>query len=474
MVRIQLRQFFKGLLLSLLFVGSVQAQNTHQQSLFTSVEKSLKRGDIKPYQKHREALKSYPLSGYLDYLFLSNRFHKINQDVIDQFVTAHPDLPQASRIQYQWLSWLARKQRWSQYLKAYNRLNISGGRYQCLNGRALLATGHKASAWKEAKSLWLVGKSQDKACDPLFKSWKKAGQLTQELAAQRFWMAVANGKTTLAKYIDRSISDSQYKKATKLFWRIHNGPYLLDSTASLDGDRKQDRLIMLHGIKRLSSRDRGKALEIWLKLRDKYSFVEKQVVAIDKRLAMKFAKNFTDNAESQIARIDPEYKYQEVTKWRVRLALVKENWSEVLYTIQKLPEQEQKNNRWSYWNAVALLKLNSKPKQSLENNILNKLSRERSFYGFLVADLSGKPFRLNHETPSYHVSELGKLIAKYKGFSRIKEWLHFNRVSHAQSELNLIKPKLAAHERKLLPYVAQSFEWHHQGYYGSCSGGYVE
>ncbi|MCL6269920.1 transglycosylase SLT domain-containing protein [Sansalvadorimonas sp. 2012CJ34-2] len=451
-----------GLILSLLLPGITLAEASDQQSLFLSVEKSLKRGDIKVYLQNRAELEDYPLSGYLEYLYLSTRFNSINQKDINRFVSSHPDLPQASQLQYKWLSWLARKQRWTHYLQAYAGIDISGGRYQCLNGRALLATGHTKAAWQEAKSLWLVGKSQDKACDPLFSSWKKAGQFTQSLAAQRFWMAVANGKISLARYIDRSISKPLYKNSTKLFWRIHSGPYLLDATASLDGNRKTHRQIMLHGIKRLVSRDRGKALDIWLKLRNKYPFEQKQVASIDKRLAMKFAKNFTENAENQIARIDPDYKYPDITKWRIRLALAEQSWAEVLYRIHKLPMHERKSNRWSYWNAVALLKLNSRPQQTLENNILSRLSQQRSFYGFLVADLSNRPFQLNHETPAHHVSELGKLIAKHDGFARIKEWLKLKRVSSAQSELNLIKPKLTGKERKLLPYVARSFGWHHQ------------
>ena len=466
------RLFFTACCVLSLFTGSSFASSlslADQRVLFKSVERSLERGKSSQYQQHKKALSDYPLAGHLDYLYLSKNFSRLSQKDIDAFVTANPNLPEASRLQFKWLNWLGSKKRWKAYLQAHDVATNSmghelGARYQCFKGRALLQTGDKEAAWESAENLWLVGESQSKACDPLFQRWKKAGQLTDNLAYQRFWLAVANGKTSLARYIGRSISKPRYKKETELFWQVYRQPLLLKKTSLLDGSRDEHRQIMLSGIKRLISRDRNKALDLWLALREQHPFTPEVVATIDKRLALKFAKRFTENAEAQIARIDPGYQYPEVTKWRVRLALEKQDWEAVRQGILKLPQAERERDSWKYWREVAKIKLSfeTDSQQSEGYKALEKLRQERSFYGFLVADLTDKPFQLNHEEPSHSPSDVQQLMNRHKGFSRIGEWLELGRLNQIQSELNRIKPKLSASDRKLLPYVAQELGWHHQ------------
>ncbi len=464
--RIAMYCLITGLLLPQVSLAKLTSY-AQQRTLFEQVESSLERGDNSVYKKHKGDLAGYPLAGYLDYLYLSQRFRHLSQQDIDNYVAANPNLPQASRLQFQWLNWLAKKQRWQSYREAYSAMRSagkvsSGGRYQCLQGRAFLATGERQAAWKTAENLWLVGKSQDKACDPLFHRWKKVGKLTQSLASQRFWLAVDKGQISLARYIDRSISRTSYKKDTRLFWRVYSQPSLLKHSSLLDGRKKHHRQIMLSGVKRLMSRDKDKALDLWLTLKTKHPFEPSVVSRTDKRLAMKFAKNFTDNADLQIARIDPKYKYPDVTKWRIRLALAQENWQAVQQGINKLPKTDQQRDRWSYWREVARIKLHTSPRQSEDYSSLSRLRQERSFYGFLVADLTDKSFQLNHKKPDHSLSDLHQVMDRYQGFARIKEWLALNRLPLVQSELNRIKPRLTVRERRLLPYVAKELGWHHQ------------
>ena len=444
-----------------------------QQELFVATEKSLKRGDNSLFLESRDKLKGYTLSPYLDYLHLTNRFGKVGQTEINRFVTDHPDLPQSSLLQRQWLGYLAKRKRWHNYLTAYDKTGINGGQYQCLRGIALKELGRTREAWQEAENLWLIGKSQNKACDPLFSSWDKAGQRTQSLIYARFWLAVTEGSTSLARYLDRKISDQQYKQHTALYWKIHQKPQLLTTTNQLNANNPHHRLIMLHGVNRLSRKDVDSAVDVWLKLRSKHPFTLKQIAKIDKRLALRIAKRFANNANEQIARLDPEFRYPIVTEWRIRNALAEQDWEQVLGLVNQLPDSEQQSSRWSYWQSVADLKFNESPtpfsgkhlsssKNLKKHDSLHKLSQERNFYAFLVASLSQQPFQLNHEALDIQEKDLQTLTKKFTGFDRIREWLELDRIYSAQSELNRILPKLSQQERKLLPYFASKLEWHHQ------------
>ena len=96
------------------------------------------------------------------------------------------------------------------------------------------------------------------------------------------------------------------------------------------------------------------------------------------------------------------------------------------------------------------------------NDALNRLSRERNFYAFLVASLNQQPFQLNHEASGVRQQDLEQLMTEFKGFLRIKEWLSLEKIYSAQSELNRIFPQLHNKQRKLIPYLASQLNWHHQ------------
>ena len=458
---------------AILSVPLAAAKLSDQQKLFVNVETSLKRGDNTVFLKSGKQLEGYALKPYLDYLYLTNRFGEVGQANIDHFVADHPDLPQSGQLQRQWLGYLAKRKRWHHYLTAYEKAEVSGRQYQCLRGIALKQLGRTSEAWQEAENLWLTGKSQHKACDPLFKSWTLEGRRTQALIYARFWLAVSEGNSSLARYLDQKISDKQYKQHTALFWKIHQMPQLLATSGQLNANNPHHRLIMLHGINRLSGKNIDSAIDIWLAWRDEHPFTLKQIARIDQRLALRIAKRFADNASEQIARLDPAFKYPEVTQWRIRIALAEQDWGIVLALISQLPASEQESSRWSYWQSVANLKFNKSPgpfsgnrlspyKNLKKHEALHRLSKERNFYAFLVASLIQQPFQLNHQPSDIQEKDLHRLTRKFKGFDRIQQWLELDRIYSAQSELNRILPQLNQAERKLLPNFASRLKWHHQ------------
>ncbi|MDP0561258.1 MAG: transglycosylase SLT domain-containing protein [Candidatus Endonucleobacter sp. (ex Gigantidas childressi)] len=439
-----------------------------QRTLFTTIEKKLKTKKDRLYHKSLKQLKGYPLLPYLHSLNLINKLNKLSQKDIDSHITTWPSMPSNKRLQQKWLIFLAKKKRWADYLTAFERSNIRSSKYQCLYGVSQYKEGNKKIAWKKATTLWLVGHSQNKACNPLFQAWKTEKQLSQQLIFQRFWLTIAKGNIKLAKYIDKSISDNDLKKQTQLFWRIHNKPQRLTSTKILNKTQEKHRLIYLYGIKKLARKNITQATNLWLADREAYPFSLKETTKLDKWLAIRLAKNFHDDASQYIVRIDPSFKYPKVTRWRIRLALINRDWSSVLSLSEQLPEKDMEKNRWRYWRAVAINhikkqqgKLNTN-KSILTQDIFTDLSQERDFYGFLVADISNTPFNMNSAKDTVDTLPLQKLASKFDAFERIQEWLYHQRFYKAQSELNQLKPFLSSKERKMVAYLAQQWNWHHQ------------
>ncbi len=438
-----------------------------QRRLFVTVESKLKKKDSQLYKASYQTLKSYPLYPYLTALALANRLNEVSQREIDKFVTSWPALPSSDRLQRQWLDYLATKERWADYLTAFERSDIYSAKYQCLNGIALYKQGKRSVAWQQASQLWMVGHSQHQACDPLFAAWKKAGKLTQTRLFDRFWLAAEKGNINLASYIDKSITRPGLKKHTQLFWEIRNNPKQLSQTRQLKRSQKHHRFIYRYGLKRLGRHDIEKASRLWLDNRDNYPFTLSEISDMDQWLAIRLAKNFNKNARRYMARIDPLFSYPEVTQWRIRLALTDQDWEDVLRFIAQLPVEFAEKSRWQYWRAVAstaMATIPGKPdkKRALHSPAFSDVRRQRGFYGFLVSDMSDTPFQLNHQTFTRKSRELQKLMSEFKSVSRIQEWVHHKRYYRAQSEINRLKPSLSAEQRKLIAYLAQAWDWHHQ------------
>ncbi|MDD7805722.1 MAG: transglycosylase SLT domain-containing protein [Endozoicomonas sp. (ex Botrylloides leachii)] len=439
-----------------------------QRKLFVTIEKQLQKKKNRLFTDSLTQLKDYPLLPYLHSLDLINRLNQLDQKDIDSFAMSWPSAPSGQRLQQQWLSSLATKKRWADYLIAYERSDVYHVKYQCLNGVANYKEGNYQAAWSAAVRLWLVGKSQNKACDPLFVAWKKNGGLTQSLAFDRFWLAAENGSIQLAKYIDNFITDKSLKKQTSLFLKVHHTPSQLYKKTLLDKNKQRHRFIYLNGLARLTHQKEEQAITLWLKDRDRYPFTMNEIAMVDRKLALRLAKRLDAKNAAIIAKLDPLFSYPKVTEWRIRLALIEQDWASVLALISELPEEYIEKNRWKYWQAVATIARQSEQgileddATILKRNVFTDISKERDFYGFLVADISDSPFQLNQSKGIISVLPLKELIADFKGIQRMREWVYHERYYKAQSELNRIKPSLSSNQKKMVAYLAKDWDWHHQ------------
>ena len=458
MLFFRLTSFIPALLSLVIAANSWAAVNTEQQTLFLSLEKSLKSGDTALYNKRRSELKNYALLPYLDYLKISKTFAEQSNKTINHFINTHASLPQSYTLRSQWLRYLASNKRWHEYLNGYSKTNNS--QLQCLNGVALLETGQKNKAWKAAKELWLVGKSQNKACDPLFAAWKKAGKLSERLTYDRFWLAIANGDIKLARYLDNGIKTPAFKAPIDQFWFIYDDPEQL-TTAVSSRKRPYQRHIVQQGVIRLMYQDMPAAVAAWSTLRKKFSFTAAEQKRIDERMGLRIAKSFSADAELLLDMLDPNFQHNVLTEWRIRLALSKEDWTTVRKLIAKLPRKLQQNDRWRYWKEVAQLKQAQPTSSPNASTKLKSLAQERSFYGFLAASLSDNPLALNHKAKEVAPKTLNTL-AKQTNVTRAKEWLKLQRPLNAQSEINRATQTISAEQKQALPYLMQQWGWNYQ------------
>ena len=81
----------------------------------------------------------------------------------------------------------------------------------------------KSVVFKQVAPLWLVGKSQHKSCDGIFKLWIANGNLTTDLVWKRLSLAADGGKHTLIPYLT-SLLPKEQQYLGKLWHKVRRDP----------------------------------------------------------------------------------------------------------------------------------------------------------------------------------------------------------------------------------------------------------
>ncbi|MGC2166569.1 MAG: transglycosylase SLT domain-containing protein [Gallionella sp.] len=144
---------------------------------------------------------------------------------------------------------------------------------------------------------------------------------------------------------------------------------------------ENQRLIVLFALQRMAKQSLDIAAIRWLKLAPYFPTPEQHYFY--GRLAYEAARDLDTRALGWYkAAYDTPLDEQQAA-WRVRAALREQDWQEVLRTIDKMSEKQQREAAWRYWKGRALL---ATGKTSESTILFVGLSGEYNFYGLLAGD----------------------------------------------------------------------------------------
>ncbi len=394
-----------------------------QRKEFLRIEKLIQRGKYEHFYQQSKSLKNYPLYPALQYQWLKKHLHQ--SDKIKTFLKDYAQTRYAGLLNYHWKFYLARHRQWKQFLQQYTATKNT--RLQCYYYRAKYNTGAKKEALLGARKLWVVGKSQPDECNPLFKVFKKSSYFTQEVLWHRFAAALKNKKTSLTKYV-RGLMNRNNQLIAQYWLKVHNNPALIKQQNQLTKNTSQAASIFAHGIDRLASSYYKVAIKTWDTLKNKFKLSPATIKRMEKRLAMSLAYRRDNRAYQRLTQLkEPD----EVTKeWRVRAALLEQNWHHVKLAITDLSKENQQKDKWQYWLARASEKTNQ-PK--VADFIYSKLSNDRSFYGYLSANKLDKDYQLS-DHPIQISQEMLEQFKQKTDFRVFTELLTLDRAKEAKKQ----------------------------------------
>ncbi len=419
-----------------------------QRKTFLQWEKMIKKGKSPLSFSRKDVLFDYPLYPYLQYQWLKKNLHDTKR--VKDFLKYYKDSRYAGLLKYKWQLYLAKKNNWSEFVEQYQKSHNT--KLQCHYHWAKYQMGAREDALIAAKKLWVVGKSQPKECDPLFKKLLASKYLTADMLWQRFDAAMIKGKLSVARYVSKLMSKKDQRVA-KQWIQVYGNPNLISKTKFLDNKQAQAGLIFAHGIDRLAKKNLNKAIKIWDDRKKDYKINESTLARIDQRLAMSLAYRRNDQAYSRLSQLSrPDDKAKE---WRVRTALRAQNWQGVKESISALSKEDKEKEKWRYWLARAS-ENTGKPKVS--SFIYSRLAEERSYYGYLSAEKLNKQYQLADKPIEVLPARLKRFKNK-KDFRVVAELIAVDKKRESERQWWYAVSKLSKKEILLAAKFAQELNW---------------
>lgn len=382
------------------------------------------RGDQAATLAAIQALPDYPLTPYLEFELLRQRIDRVPEAVVEQFLARHRDWTFAGTLEVVWLRSLARRGDYPALLR--HGRDSGDAEVRCHVARADLAAGRTDGLAERAEALWLLGRSQHSACDPLFAWWRRQGHLQPEVAWRRFHLALNANELGLARYLRRYLDSDQRHWADRwLAMQERIYPTLRDARSW--HDHAQARLIVRAGTMRLARSEWQRADNLWPALRARFDWPEDDQRDIEREIALYRAVALDRRALEAIDALPTEARDQQLLEWRARAAMAHDQWDEVLASIQAMDLSEQAQARWRYWRGRALSE-RGRPEALLA---FGSLSSDATYYGFLSALHLGQDLELCEEPLPVDAAVQRRLMRDAE-FERALELYHVGLNGHAR------------------------------------------
>ncbi len=439
------------LLLSILMVLPCAAADSaieQQRANFLLAEKFLEQGNEQAFLSISEGLADYPLYPLLRYQYLKNNLDQT--DKVSAFLTNYKDSRQANLLKPQWLDYLAKQERWPEFIQNYESNDNTA--LACQFHWASYQTGKQQESLDAAKQLWLTGDTLPKECDSLLLALTLSPVFTPDLMWQRFELALDNGNVSLAESV-RRLMIQQDQGSADIWLQIHKKPELIEIEGFLNPAQTMHGRIFAHGVAKLVKANLELAMSLWDSRKPQFNLDQQTVQQVERKLAMALAFKRDGRAYyhlQQLGAIDPE-----VREWRVRAALFEQNWSHVAEALAALTVEEQQDPKWQYWQARTVEALGDAMQAQA---IYARVADDRSFYGFLAADTISRPHQLSSKPVFVVDSQLNELLS-LSDFRVIQELRAFNRDVEAQRHWWFTVKKLSKEQIMTAAKVAQQWRW---------------
>ena len=387
---------FLLLFLGLFFSLSATAD---QDSDYLAARDAYRAGNVTRFESYTARLKNSVLEPYLAYYRLRLHLETVSPAEIQAYLTRTDTTPVIDRLRAEWLKSLGRKHQWNTFSAEYPHLLTEDTELSCYAMQARHFS-QEGEALLEARKLWLSSNDElPLSCIPLFDAAIARGIISEADVQLRIRLALEAGNVSLVKQLSAKLPLERRLSATDLD-NATADPQRFLNRVKLDNATEAEHKVVLFALQRLAKQLPQLAFSQWEKISAHfnsdeqhyfYSWLAYEAALRQDARALDWYKAAADAPLTEVQHA-----------WRVRVALRRLDWTEVLSSIAAMSPQQQQEDGWRYWNARALRQVGRIEEAA---KIFLTLSSEYHYYGQLASDELEMPIATNLKPASYQSSK---------------------------------------------------------------------
>lgn len=436
---------------------------------FQRAERALKAGDRATFQALLDRLHNDPLYPYLRLAGLGD-LRSAPEPAIEAFLNEFPDTPPTERLRAAYVKRLAAAKRWADLVRVYREDDTSVER-RCLYLRALVETGQAPQALRADAlgPLWLVPRPQPAACEPLFAAWRTSGGLDTAMLWRRIRLAMGAGEMGLARQLGQRLPPVE-RPWLERWLKVKARPALvLESSQGMvpggnpgvnpgAAGHPMAAAILADGIGWLARTDpQGAATALAAGrtlLATDQAASDLALGAVGRALTGAGDPEGLAVWDGMSARADNLPGQED----RLGAAIGRQDWSRVADWVQRMPDRNEKRERWLYWLGRAQSALGD---EAAAHQTLRQAAAERSLWGMLAADRLGLPYPLA-QRPVPAEPERVERLAAAPALVRILAFRRLGRDADMRREWRTLTRPFTTPDLLAAALVADAMNWHDQ------------
>ncbi|HEX8989040.1 MAG TPA: transglycosylase SLT domain-containing protein [Rhodocyclaceae bacterium] len=395
----------KRLIHVFLFVPLLAFANPGDEQFLTARE-AFRNGERARLARSVEALKGSELRPWAEYWQLRLKLEDNQADGVPEFLDREAGSYLAEKLRADWLRWLGKQGSWSAFAQEYPKLTQPDAELSCYDLQARLATQQDATALDEARPLWFSLLDMPDSCLPLMERLIADRRLDGDDAWQRVRRLLEVNKLREAKRFARYLPLGQ-APAPRTLDAIADRPahYLVKQPANFAATRL-GREMALFAVARMARSDPGAAATQWRDIEKAFGPAERSYAW--GQLAWQAAVRHMPDALAwyrRAAEAAPLPLSDEQLAWKVRAALLAQDWETVRATVEQMPPLLAADPTWVYWRGRALAAL-GKPEEA--KALYLKIGGRPNFYSNLADEELGRTVAVPAKAPPPTADELGQ------------------------------------------------------------------
>lgn len=389
-----------------------------------------------------------------EYMALSDAITQ-RQDIsgVESFLQRYPKTLYADKLRAKYLQVLAKRDDSNHFLSSYkpnNNLSL-----ECYYYNAQIKTGQKSNAaFAQTKEIWQTEADVPNNCNKLFKTWINSHPLSEEDLFERYYIALDAQQWSQCAMLRQYMNDQQLAVAD--YWaKVYKKPSLLE-VGKLPA-KPYARLIVLTALERELNHNIKKCELLWNQWGRLYPFTNEEVNHFIGEIILYHAKNDSSETERWVRELRPGKVKPQVLEWRVRAALLQNNWPLVQRAIMAMPADLRQQACWSYWLARAY---DAQGEHAKARTLLQSVGTHPEYYGFMAQHFLKQPIRL---TVRYRPPSLDKIAFPYKNeMEFIRELKQQHKVGEASLLNDYLETQVNQEQRLMMASYYYAWQWYSQ------------